>query len=337
MADKIKLLVVGVGSIGERHLRCFANTGRVEVSFCETNEQKRHEVAQRYGVARHFSSLEDGLGQLPDAVVIATPAHMHIPMATKVVMQGCHVLIEKPLSTTIDGVEKFMSVVAGKKVVVSVAYVYRMHPALSQMREALRSGRFGKPLQVVAVSGQNFPFYRPAYRETYYTRHDSGGGAIQDALTHVVNAVEWIIGPVDRLVADASHMALTGVSVEDTVNVITRHGDILGSFTLNQHQAPNENTITVVCEKGTVRFEYHEHRWRWLIEPGNAWHDESAGPLERDTLFVRQADHFLDEIKGIKKQVSPLSDAIQTLRVNLAILKSVECRSWETINRGQAE
>ncbi len=334
MPEKRNLLVVGAGSIGERHVRCFTNTGRVEVSLCEVSQQKRLEVAQRYNIKKYFSSIEEALESLPFAVVIATPAHLHISMATRVVMQGCNVLIEKPLSTLLEGVNDFQALVAEKKVIASVAYVYRMHPGLSEMRQALHSGRFGKPLQVVAVSGQDFAFYRPAYRDTYYTQHQSGGGAIQDALTHVVNAVEWLVGPVQRLVADASHLALQGVQVEDTVNVITRHGAILGSFSLNQHQSPNENTITVICEKGTVRFEYHENRWRWISEPGNAWHDEFAGPLERDTLFVRQANHFLDEAEGVKKQVCPLVDAIQTLKVNLAILKSVETGSWVSIMQG---
>ena len=75
-----------------------------------------------------------------------------------------------------------------------VAYVYRAHPALMEMKQALDHGRFGRPLQVVAVSGQNFPFYRPAYRQTYYADRATGGGAIQDALTHVVNAAEWLVG-----------------------------------------------------------------------------------------------------------------------------------------------
>src|SRR5215217_6265260 len=99
------------------------------------------------------------------------------------------------------------------------------------------------------------PFYRPAYRNTYYARRSSGGGAVQDALTHVLNAGQWLVGNIDRVVADAAHLAIEGVDVEDTVHVIARHGDLLASYSLNQHQAPNETMITVVCEGGTARFE----------------------------------------------------------------------------------
>ena len=67
------------------------------------------------------------------------------------------------------------------------------------MKAALDSGRFGRPVQLVAVCGQHFPTYRPAYREIYYRDRATGGGAIQDAITHVLNLGEWLIGPVDRL------------------------------------------------------------------------------------------------------------------------------------------
>jgi predicted dehydrogenase len=200
------------------------------------------------------------------------------------------------------------------------------------MREAIRSGRFGAPLEVVAMCGQNFPFYRPAYRDTYYRDHATGGGAVQDALTHVFNAAEWLVGPVTELTADLAHLALEGVEVEDTAHVLTRHGRLLGCFSLNQHQAPNEVTLTVVCERGTVRFEYHESRWRWQTEPGGRWTDESVGPLERDTLFIRQAEAFLDYMAGARSPLCSIAEGAATLRANLAILESSQTRTWQTVN-----
>lgn len=328
------ILIAGAGSIGERHARCFQSTDRVEVALCELDVERCRLVAEKYEIRQSFTDWHEALSLQPRAVVIATPAHLHISMAQQAVQQGCHVLIEKPLSVTTGGLAELEAVVAEKQSQVAVAYVYRSHPALSAMHAALHSGRFGKPLQVVAVSGQNFPFYRPAYRDTYYTRHESGGGAVQDALTHMVNAVEWLVGPVTSLVADAAHLALPGVTVEDTVHVITRHADVLGCFSLNQHQAPNEATITVVCERGTVRFEYHQHRWRWLTEPGREWHDEPATPLERDTLFITQAEQFLDFIEGKAEARCSLAEARQTLLVNQAILTSNETRTWQEIPLG---
>jgi predicted dehydrogenase len=202
------------------------------------------------------------------------------------------------------------------------------------MREALLSGRFGEPLEVVAVTGQNFPFYRPAYRNTYYRDRKTGGGAVQDALTHLMNAAEWLVGPIDRVVADLDHQVLEGVDVEDTVHVLTRHGSVMGSYTLNQHQAPNEFTLTIICRGGTIRFEGHQNRWRWMLKPGDEWTDENFPPMERDTMFILQANAFLD---AVEQQAAPACDigaGWQTLRVNLAILSSAEHHRWEQVNSG---
>jgi predicted dehydrogenase len=322
------VLVVGAGSIGERHIRCFGATGRARVSFVEVNPELRATIAQRYPETTAYESLDAAVEQPIDAAVIATPAPLHIPQAAQLVERGVHVLIEKPLSVSLDGVDALIDLVAKTKAVASVAYVLRAQPALAEMREAIASGRFGRPLQLVHVSGQNFPFYRPAYRNTYYAKRSSGGGAVQDALTHTLNAAQWLIGNVDRVVADAAHLALAGVDVEDTVNVLARHGDVLASYSLNQHQAPNETTITIVCERGTVRFEIHNSRWRSMEKPGDAWTDHGAQPLDRDGPFVRQAGAFLDAVKGKALPLCTLQEGVATLRANLAILSSVERGGW---------
>jgi predicted dehydrogenase len=155
---------------------------------------------------------------------------------------------------------------------------------------------------------------------------------VQDALTHLVNAVEWLIGSPDRLVADVDHLVLEGVQVEDTVHVLTRHGKRMGCLSLNQHQAPNEVTITVACERGTARFEHHHQRWRWQTSPECGWQDESFPALERDTLFVRQAETFLDAIEGRGEPLCTVGEAARTLAANLAILRSAEKRAWEFVS-----
>ncbi len=326
------ILVIGAGSIGERHVRCFQNTGRARLSICEVQDSLREEVGQRYDIERCYSDLATALAEPHDAVVIATPAHVHIPIAQQAADAGLHLLIEKPLAITLDGIESLKQTVSQRRLVAAVAYVYRAHPALAAMKLAIAENRFGKPLQLVAVAGQNFPTYRPAYRDTYYRDRAMGGGAIQDAMTHVINAAEWLVGPTDRLTLDATHQLLEGVDVEDTVHLMTRHGDVMGCYALNQHQAPNENTITVVCERGTARFEMHRNRWRWITKVDGPWEEEQT-PLERDTLFTRQAHAFLDAITGQANPLCSLDEGLQTLQVNLAALASLDQKQWQIIPR----
>jgi predicted dehydrogenase len=178
------------------------------------------------------------------------------------------------------------------------------------------------------TSGQHFPFYRPAFRETYYTQRETGGGAIQDALTHTLNAAEWLVGPITKLIADAEHCVLDGVQVEDTVHVLTRHNSVLGSFSLNQHQPPNETTLTVICERGAARWESHNNRWLSAQEPGQPWRIEDAFSLERDDLFISQANVFLDQLEKTNGPACSLREALQTLKVNLAALRSLDEKAW---------
>jgi predicted dehydrogenase len=326
------VVVIGAGSIGERHLRCFAATGRANVAFVEINPELRQRVAAQYPQARAYDSMDQALESRPNVAVVATPAPLHITQATQLAERGVHVLIEKPVSVSIDGVQLLIDTIQRTGVTTAVAYVYRAHPALAAMREAIASGRFGRVLEIVAVCGQHFPHYRPGYRQTYYAKREHGGGAIQDALTHVINAGEWLAGPVNRLAADAAHRALADVDVEDTVHVLTRQGETLGSYSLNQHQAPNETTITAVCQRGTLRFELHKTRWLWMEKPEQEWHEETCGPLERDALFVRQANEFLDAVEGKRPPACSLADGLQTLKVNLAILRAADQGSWETLS-----
>ena len=203
------VLVVGTGSIGERHLRCFLNTGRVRASFVEPQPELRSRIAREYGVTG-YDSLDAAAAEQFDLAVIATPAPSHIPIANELLERGLHLLIEKPLSISTEGVRDLIARAEQQSRVCGVAYVYRCHPVLTAMREALLSGRFGQPVELVVVTGQHFPTYRPAYKEIYYKDHATGGGAIQDALTHLLNAGEWLLGPVTRLVTDASHQVLPG-------------------------------------------------------------------------------------------------------------------------------
>ena len=325
--------MIGAGSIGERHIRCLVATGRADVGFVEVNAGVRQQVAERYPEIGAYESMKQALDAGPELAVIATPAPLHVKLAGELVGRGIHVvLIEKPLSVSMEGVEQLMEAVRRGGVTAGVAYVYRAHPALARMREAIKSGRFGKVLEIIAVSGQHFPHYRPAYRQTYYARREEGGGAIQDALTHLINAGEWLAGPVQRLAADAAHQALAGVEVEDTVHVLTRQGQTMGSYALNQHQAPNETTITAVCECGTARVEFHAARWMWMEKPEEDWQEERFGPLERDELFVRQANDFLDAVEGKRPPACSLAEGVQTLRVNLAIMHAAERGTWETVS-----
>jgi len=323
---------VGTGSIGERHVRCFRQTGRADVGVVEPIAARRDKVAATYALDCAYRALDQALHDRHDVAVIATPAPLHIPMARKLAAQAIHLLIEKPLSTSRDGVAALRAEVEMRKLVVGVGYSWRAHPVVAALRDAVVSGHFGAPLQIIVVSGQYFPHYRPAYRETFYRDRAQGGGAVQDAITHMLNMGEWMVGPITRLIADAGHLALEGVEVEDTVHVMARHGKVMGCYTLNQHQAPNEARCTVVCQRGTLRADADRHRIEWMTEPESVWEATELPNLGRDGPYIRQANVLLDAVEGKGHPLCSLDEGIQTLKVNLATLASIDRTGrWETI------
>lgn len=329
-----RILIVGTGSIGTRHVRCMLKTERATVGICEPNTTFRQGVAAAYNISGAYASLDQALNEQWDAAVIAVPAPLHIPIAQKLAERGIGILIEKPLAVDETGIAQLIETVQQRSLPAGVAYVYRAHPAVQAMRQAIRSKRFGSPLQLIVVSGQNFPYFRPAYREIYYAHREQGGGAIQDGLTHSFNACEWLLGPITRIAVDAAHMRLDGVAVEDTVNVLARHDDtILASYAINHHQAPNESSMTVVCEDGTLRLEIKNHSWKWMDEPCGKWHEETFNLPNQDDWFVRQEQAFLDVVEGKAAPLCSLHEGWQSLRVNRAALASMDGDgTWQSID-----
>ncbi len=151
------VLIVGAGSIGERHLRCFAATGRARVGFVEVQPALREQIAGKYPDARAYGSLESALDHPFDAAVVATPAPLHVAQARQLIERGMSVLIEKPLSIGMDGCDALLAACKRRGVVAGVAYVHRANPVIAEMRKAIVSGEFGRPVELVAVGGQYFP------------------------------------------------------------------------------------------------------------------------------------------------------------------------------------
>jgi predicted dehydrogenase len=317
------ILIIGCGSIGERHLRCFQKTGRCAVTACDTNPTLLATMRERYNTPG-FATLDEALAAgRYDAAVICTPAHLHLPMALKLLAAKQHLLIEKPMALDVTLVPQVREAIPQAGSFVGVAYVYHFMPWITQSRAYLQSGAIGKVLHLSVSAGQHFPTFRPAYRDIYYARHEHGGGAIQDALTHLVNAAEWMIGPCTRLFCDASHQMLEGVNVEDTVNISARHGDALASFSMNQFQAPFEVLFQLHGEHGSVKIEVHNRRWGHLKHGESDWTWHETPALERDDLFIAQANAFLKGIEGRANALCTFEEAVQTLKFNAAALHSV--------------
>lgn len=141
------VLIIGCGSIGERHLRCFQRTGRTQVTACDANPALLEKVGQTYQVPA-CSDWEKALTQGGfNAVVICTPAHLHVAMAVRALQRSLHVLIEKPLSQSFEGLDQLFRARSESGRQAAVAYIYHVYPFLIAAREFLARGDFGSVLQ----------------------------------------------------------------------------------------------------------------------------------------------------------------------------------------------
>jgi predicted dehydrogenase len=319
------VLVIGCGSIGERHVRTFLGTQRAIVVACDNRSAISEQIARQYGIPVMGDWEECLRGTELTAVVVATPAPLHVAMATRALAARCHVLIEKPLALDLTGTEQLCAARDEAGVFAAVAYVNHCVTAVAQARDYLRSGVLGAVRHVAITAGQHFPEFRPGYRDIYYRDRAQGGGAIQDALTHQANAVEWILGETTQVFCDAAHQVLAGVEVEDTVNVVARNGGALVTYALNQFQAPNESRWDFHAEKGSVRIEGHAQRWGWRTQGSADWSWQAAPVPDRDAIYLAQANAFLDGCEGRPQALCTLEEGIRTLRFNLAAFQS-----WQT-------
>jgi len=315
------LIVVG-GSIGERHLRCFGQVGAEHISLCDSSDAIRQQLAKRYKIASAFSAVDDATRHTWDAVVICTPAHLHVEHALALLPTTRAMLIEKPLATTLDALPDLFE--AAKDKPVGVAYVMRGHPAVGCVKKLLSDGRIGALLQVTYTGGQHFPTYRPAYRDIYYARRETGGGAVQDAATHMFDLVQYLVGRFNSVYCDHGHQALEGVDVEDTVHLIARanEGRVMVSLALNQFMAPNESVLQLNGDRGSLRLHLHEHRYAILNHGESRWQWSETLVEDRDDLFRLQAETLLAAARGEGSMRCSLDDARHTLRINLAALES---------------
>ena len=318
------LLLIGCGSIGERHLRTFLATGRCRAIACDNRPAILAAMAERYKVP----TVADWRAALatPElyAAVVATPASSHVAIATEILRSGRHCLIEKPLALNLDGMDALTAAHQAGGRAAGIAYVHHFRPEVAAARAFLQTGALGRVLHASVVSGQDFPVFRPAYREIYYRDRDQGGGAIQDALTHLANLMEWFVGPTSSLSCEAGHQYLAGVEVEDTVVAAGRSRDgAIVSWSLTQFQAPNETTLQFNAERGSVIVEYHRQRWGRLARGDADWTWETFPPAERDGPFIAQANAFLDLCEGKANGVASLAEGIQAVRFNLAVFESL--------------
>lgn len=327
-----KILLVGGGGIGQRHLRCFLKTGRVEMSLVETDPEKLGRLQKDYPVQSAFSDFYKVPLENFDGAVIATPAPLHIPMATRCAKAGVPFLLEKPLSLNLKSVARLKEIVRRKRLAAGVAYVRRSILSSKKFRELALSGIIGQIRMARFNTSQEYPRYRPDYQKIYFAKEKMGGGCILDAASHMVNLAEWLLGKVTEVACFYDRLVLPKVECEDCCMMLMRFkkNRVLAEIFINQFQKPNVVELEMIGTKGNLRYDMQGrlHRITLCTDDTNRWHQLASFSYERDDFYVQQAEDFLAAISGKGRLPTSIEEAEATLRVCLAARKSQKTRKF---------
>lgn len=324
-----KVIVIGTGGIGKRHLRGLAETGRVQLTLVEPDDGPRSEAEMSFRPAASHAVLGDADLGSQDLAIICTPAHVHVELMAECAAAGVSFLVEKPLAVSMDGVDDVIDRVRRAGVLARVGYIRRIAPEIQAMRRQVGAGKIGDLKLVYANASQEFPKYRPDYRTTYYSRPDMGGGAILDAASHTFDLLIWMMGRPVTVGAMYDRLALEGSETEDTCLVTIRfENGAMANVTINQFQKPNVSSMAFIGTRGNLVVDHSVVRFA---------DDDSGDSKEvRDFMeglvpmaahqarFTLQANAMLDALEGKPDFLATLDEA----RTNLSVALAAK-RSWQ--------
>jgi predicted dehydrogenase len=321
----MKVMIAGLGSIGRRHLRHLVALGVSDILLYRTHRSTLpDDELVGYPVE---TDLAAALAHQPDAVVVSNPTSLHLNVAIPAAKQGCHILLEKPVSHSLEGLEALTTAAQNNGARILVGFQFRYHPCLRKIAELISNEEVGRPVSFSSHWGEYLPGWHPweDYRTGYSAREDLGGGVIL-TLTHPLDYLNWFFGPAQEIWSFAGKFSDLDLEVVDTAEIGLRFaGDVVGSVHLNYLQRPPRHDLEIVLTKGTIRWNNAGQGLEVYYAEDKAW---KMFPLpdgfERDTLFRQQTKHFLEVVEGDADPFCTLTDGITALRMALAAHHSAD-------------
>jgi predicted dehydrogenase len=325
-----RIVVVGAGSIGKRHIR-IARTLMPKADIRVLRHQDDTVPEFSNGV---FTSIQDAVAFAPEIGVIANPAPFHVAAALALAECGADVLAEKPLAEKADAALPLLQLCRVQRRILQVAYNLRFLPSLARFRELVVAGAIGRVQSVRCEIGQYLPSWRPStnYREGVSARRALGGGVLLE-LSHEIDYLRWIFGEFDWVKATLGHQSALEVDVEDTAHLTIGFAQVNGEqpllATLNMDFIRHDTTRRCVAigDQGSLRWNGIAGTVEQYRQGEKEWGTIFRHVAQRDESYLAEWKHFLD---CIQSRTSPLiggEDGLAVLRlVDAARLSAVEDR-----------
>ncbi len=320
-------LIVGLGSIGTRHASLVRQL-LPDVKIVAL----RHQGADgklNTDIDHCVKTVDEALFFRPQAAVIANPAPCHLDVALPLAEAGVHLLIEKPISSSMDGVLNLIEVCRARSLILMTGYNLRFLPSLQNFRDFIKAGKVGKILSVRAEIGQYLPSWRPDsdYRQTVSAKAALGGGVLLE-LSHEIDYLRWLFGDIEWVSAIQGRQSALDIDVEDTAHIVMGFSQqaeqmpVIANLNMDFIRHDTTRNCTVIGESGTLRwnalagtveqFEQGASEWKVLF-------NELPG---RDSSYIYQWKHFIACITdGIRPFVSG-NDGLEVLRVVEGVRRS---------------
>lgn len=334
----VSVLVVGVGSIGRRHLRNLKALGVRRLSVLRVLGKGLADPSLLDGVVLH-RSLDAALDAAPDAVVVCNPTSLHVPVALEAARRNCHLFIEKPLSDSLSLIADLEIEARERALTVAVGYHLRHHPALTFIRQWVEQDAIGKIISIRAEVGQYLPDWHPSedYRAGYSARRDLGGGVLLD-LSHEIDYVLWLAGAPGRLCCIAGRYSSLEIDTEDAAEITMECSRVpLVSLHLDYVQRQVVRRCHITGERGSIRWDDGAGEVALLRAETGSWKTLRSAP-DRNDIFIAEMRHFLACVQGRAAPLAGLAEGRAALMVALAARRSSgERRFVELREEGQAK
>jgi len=320
----MRILVIGCGSIGMRHLRNLKSLGNHELFACDPVPENLKRAKQECG-AQPFDSVKTALQAGADIAFVTTPSHLHVPIALQAARAGCHMFIEKPLSHTDEGLDELVETVRKKDLITMVGCNMRFHHGPATIKQLLDAGVIGKITSAIMEAGYYMPDWHPDkdYRARYSANRAMGGGVVLDAI-HEIDYARWLLGEVTEVFCAGGKMSSLDIDVEDSVNVVMQFA---AGFSIMLHldyiQRTYARSCKIIGEEGTISWDV-AGPFRWYSAKTKQWTviDPPPGYTIND-MYIEELRHFLDCYAHRKKATLDVEDGARVTRLALAIKRSM--------------
>ena len=329
----MRILILGYGSIGRRHAKNFSKFA--DVAVFDENLSLLNSLKPQI---RPFYNFDAAFDWRPDGVVIATPHHTHIPLAEKAIHSNAHVLIEKPISHSLKGVQVFLSEAKQRKCQVFVVCNMRYHPGVATLQQNLHT--IGKPLFARAHVGNYLANMRPDkdYRSLYCAHRSQGGGVILDAI-HEIDYLIWFFGSIQQVSCKAEKLSDMNIDVEDFACLYLKHHNMTISEVQMDYLRPfKRRGCEIVGTEGMLLWESEGKNPEACIvklyrKETNTWETLFKDTnMDGNKPYVCLAQQFIEAIKNAHSSLLSGETAFSELHVALAAYKSALNKNGAFVN-----